>query len=432
MIEETGRGQQKNLQSSTVTPRGPYVSVLADTQEKRESVREQLERILASSVFRNSRRYASVLRYIVERSLDGTAESIKERTIGIEVFGRAPDYDTSTDHAVRSAVAEIRKRLAQYYLDEGAEADLRIEVQPGSYVPQLRQAMDAAGAKVAHTWPGEVKEVVPASAADRSHRRPGIARVVYLALAIATLASAAVFLGRGKDPLESFWRPMFSSHDRILLCIGTLAGGHTTAPPGQDSRRDEQTITLKEFHKLERQTVHLADAITLARFAGLLDARAKSYQVESESEANFTDLQNGPAILIGLLNNEWTRRLVGKLRFAVEKPGPGKVLIRDRNDPSRNDWFVDYYVPYLEVTKDYALVLRVLDPKTDQMVVTAAGISVFGTLAAAEFLTDADQIQKLAAIAPQGWERMNLEVVLSTEVIRGKSGRPRIVATHFW
>jgi len=143
MIEETGRGQQKNLQSSTVTPRGPYVSVLADTQEKRESVREQLERILASSVFRNSRRYASVLRYIVERSLDGTAESIKERTIGIEVFGRAPDYDTSMDHAVRSAVAEIRKRLAQYYLDERAEAELRIEVQPVSYVPQRRPAMDS-------------------------------------------------------------------------------------------------------------------------------------------------------------------------------------------------------------------------------------------------------------------------------------------------
>jgi len=77
-------------------------------------------------------------------------------------------------------------------------------------------------------------------------------------------------------------------------------------------------------------------------------------------------------------------------------------------------------------------VLRVLDPKTDQMVVTAAGISVFGTLAATAFLTDPDEIQKLSAVAPKGWERMNLEIVLSTEVIRGKSGRPLILATHFW
>jgi hypothetical protein len=429
MIDST----QKNGPLSAVITRGPYVSVLADTEDKRESVREHLERILTSSVFRNSRRYASVLRYIVERSLDGTAESLKERTIGIEVFGRAPDYDTTTDHAVRSAVAEIRKRLAQYYLDEGAEAALRIEVQPGSYAPQFRQPVELERAKVDPASPVELKQEPPVTTVllHRAHRLQ-IAHIVYSALAVAAVASAAVFLGRGQDPLASFWRPMLSSRDRILICIGTLAGGHTTPPQGQESRRDEQTITLKEFHSLEKQTVHIADAITLSRFAGLLEAKGKSYQVASQSEANFSDLQNGPAILIGLLNNEWTKRLVGQLRFSVEKPGPGKVLIRDRDNPSQNDWFVDYYIPYLDVTKDYALVLRVLDPKTDQMVVTAAGISVFGTQAAAEFLTDSAELKKLSAIAPTGWERMNVEIVLSTDVIRGKSGRPHIAATHFW
>jgi hypothetical protein len=430
MIDST----QKNGPLSTVTPRGPYVPVLADTQDRRETVREQLDRILASSVFRNSRRYASVLRYIVERSLDGTAESLKERIIGIEVFGRAPDYDTTTDHAVRSAVAEIRKRLAQYYLDEGAEADLRIEVQPGSYAPQFRQILDSpARADVDQASPVELKEEAPVAVAQLNwSHRPKIARIVYATLAIAAVAVAALFLGWHQDPLASFWRPMFSSRDRILICIGTLAGGHKTPPPGQDSKRDEQTITLKEFHSLEKQTVHIADAITLSRFAGLLEARGKSYQVASQSEANFADLQNGPVILIGLLNNEWTKRVVGQLRFSVEKPDPGKVLIRDRDNPSQHDWFVDYYIPYLDVSKDYALVLRVLDPKTDQMVVTAAGISVFGTLAAAEFLTGPDELKKLSALAPRGWERMNVEIVLSTDVIRGKSGRPHIAATHFW
>ena len=82
------------------------------TPEEQRSVREHLEQVLASSVFRNSKRYAAVLRFIVERSLDGGDAHIKERTIGIEVFGRAPDYDTATDHVVRSAAAEIRKRLA--------------------------------------------------------------------------------------------------------------------------------------------------------------------------------------------------------------------------------------------------------------------------------------------------------------------------------
>jgi len=88
--------------------------------------------------------------------------------------------------------------------------------------------------------------------------------------------------------------------------------------------------------------------------------------------------------------------------------------------------------PYLNVTKDYALVLRVSDPKTDQMVVTVAGISAFGTLAAGEFLTNANEIRKIAAVAPKGWKQKNLEMVLSMDVIRGKPGHASIVATHFW
>ena len=84
------------------------------TNLEREEVRKQLRKILASQVFHNSKRYATVLKYIVDQTLEGCGDRLKERTIGIEVFHRAPDYDTAADHAVRSAVAEVRKRLAQY------------------------------------------------------------------------------------------------------------------------------------------------------------------------------------------------------------------------------------------------------------------------------------------------------------------------------
>jgi len=78
-----------------------------------------------------------------------------------------------------------------------------------------------------------------------------------------------------------------------------------------------------------------------------------------------------------------------------------------------------------------ALVLRVSDPKTDQMVVTVAGISALGTVAAGEFLTDPNEIRKLEAIAPNGWANKNLEMVLSTEVIRGRPGHANVAAAHF-
>jgi hypothetical protein len=93
---------------------------------------------------------------------------------------------------------------------------------------------------------------------------------------------------------------------------------------------------------------------------------------------------------------------------------------------------VDYTTPYLGLTRDYALVLRMRDPKTEQMVVVAAGITVFGTSAAADFLTNRNEMNKLSAIAPPGWEKKNMEIVLSTDVIRGRSGPATIVAAQFW
>jgi len=137
-------------------------------------------------------------------------------------------------------------------------------------------------------------------------------------------------------------------------------------------------------------------------------------------------------VLIGLMNNDWTERLVQNLRFTVERPARGVILIRDHDNPSRNDWSVDYSIPYLNVTKDYALVLRVSDPKTDQMVVTVAGISAFGTLAAGEFLTNPNEIRKIEAIAPKGWQKKDLEIVLAVDVIRGKPGHANIVGSYFW
>lgn len=132
------------------------------------------------------------------------------------------------------------------------------------------------------------------------------------------------------------------------------------------------------------------------------------------------------------MNNSWTERLVPNLRFTVEEPVPDKIYIRDRDNLSNKEWTVDYSTPYLSLTKDYALVLRMIDPKTEQSVVVAAGITVFGTSAASDFLTNENEFRKLAAIAPPGWENKNMEVVLSTDVIRGRSGPASVVAAQFW
>lgn len=102
-----------------------------------EMIRAQLDLLVRDESFRSSRRSVAFLRYVVEQTLNGSANQIKERTIGVEVFGREPTYDTNLDHIVRTAATELRKRLAIYYGDEKHRSELRMGLIPGSYIPRF-------------------------------------------------------------------------------------------------------------------------------------------------------------------------------------------------------------------------------------------------------------------------------------------------------
>ncbi len=103
------------------------------------AIREQLQRLLAHPLFANSRRYPALLAYTVEETLKGNAVELKERSIGIEVFGRAPTYDANADPVVRITAGEVRKRLSLYYYDASHAGELVIELPLGTYVPIFRQ-----------------------------------------------------------------------------------------------------------------------------------------------------------------------------------------------------------------------------------------------------------------------------------------------------
>src|ERR1700704_4175336 len=110
----------------------------ADFSElERAAIEEQVERLLQNPYFSHSRRFPMFLRFVVRHTLAGQADAVKERTLGVEIFGRHADYDTSSDPIVRVTAAEIRKRIAQYYQEPGHDAELRVSLPAGSYVPQF-------------------------------------------------------------------------------------------------------------------------------------------------------------------------------------------------------------------------------------------------------------------------------------------------------
>src|ERR1035438_10498570 len=125
--------------------------------QDKAAVVQQLERLLQNPHFHKSKRFPVFLKFVVGEALAGRADNLKERTLGVEVFGKDPTYDTTDDPIVRVTAGEIRKRIAQYYQEPGHEHELRIALPAGSYVPQFHAA-HAPAEVLAAAIPGVAEE----------------------------------------------------------------------------------------------------------------------------------------------------------------------------------------------------------------------------------------------------------------------------------
>ena len=165
----------------------------------------------------------------------------------------------------------------------------------------------------------------------------------------------------------------------------------------------------------------------------LLDGKHATYSVQPASGTSFADLRRAPAILLGGLDNPWTMRAQQNLRFRLESDGNGFDWISDTRDPDVKKWFIDFNRPYSKVTADYAIVAHFRDPDTQQPTLIVAGLGENGTKAASEFITDEAALKNaLGASLQKAGAGGNFEVVITTEVINGSSGAPRVIAKELW
>ena len=100
-----------------------------------ESIQEELDKILASKAFLRSERLSRFLRFTVEQVLKGQGDSLKEYTLGVEVFDRGDSYDPRIDAVVRVEARRVRSKLTEFYQTEGRDDSVLICLPKGSYVP---------------------------------------------------------------------------------------------------------------------------------------------------------------------------------------------------------------------------------------------------------------------------------------------------------
>jgi len=388
----------------------------------------QIQRVLNSPPFRSSQRCRALFRHITEHTLAGQTQTLKERILGVEVFGRSPDYDTNADPVVRGTAGEIRKKLAQYYQDPAHQGELRIELHPGSYIPTFHPGTDAPG-------------VPPAGPSKwRLALTVGMGGTILLAPVLFFL-----FAHWLQSDLERFWGPMLDAPTGVLFCLGQsrvynfrsdarqrqvemMIQGVT--PPDLESSRE--LIPLSQLAPMWDRYIALGDATCLMRLASVFEKRGKPYRIRSDASTTFSDLRERPAILIGAFDNTWTLRLIGEMRYTFYKDFQGLELVRDRDHPEKTDWKLINSWPYWNIPEDYAIISRVFDRTTDRMLVVAAGITHFGTAGAGEFLSNPQYFSEVVSRLPRNWPTKNLQIVLFVPVVEGASGHPRVLATHVW
>lgn len=402
----------------------------------RALVLEQLERLLAAPHFSSSKRYPSFLRFVVTHALSGQTDLLKERILGVELFARSADYDTTTDPIVRVTAAEIRKRIEQYYQEAGHDLEIRISLPSGSYVPQFSHpgkpptssADDGAIIAIPKTLSTETK--APESSFSHFRKAHVWWSAAILALFMSGIAAGSLYIWDyfHVPVLKAFWAPFVKAGEPILFCIA--------------DQSQYSTIKLRDAADPQRQTILNDSLVTviiddvgpLINIAGMLHTYGKTYRVQGETTTSLTDLRHGPSVFIGAFDNGWTLRLTSPLRFHfANNSDMTRFWIEDRSNPDKQDWVLDRNIQQQTGTyKDYAIVARFIDPNTDQFAVVVAGIGRGGTVAGGEFLVDPNRMNEILSYVPKGWDQKNIEIILETQIIQGRSGPPRVVTAHIW
>lgn len=423
--------------------KGPEPSWPCDGISESE-IREHLDAVLRSKAFLPSRRCSSFLRHVVEHALAQDEAHLKEAAIAEDLFSRTSVAEGIEDSVVRVCAREVRKRLERYYEEHGAQDPVCIHLPVGSYVPRFKKAPLQSPA----TPP---PETVRLDAGPKSATRSWLKLAAVICCVV--LIGAAVFVMRyeygGDHTFRQFWAPVNNHPRPVLVCVGptvvygfsrrmheaflrqnpsALSGGRELFqfPPGA-------TIPAEDLIPFTDDRFTSGSLDSAIRIAQLLARAGKAAQFRLGDTISESEAREQPIILIGAFSNSWTLEWSRSLRYyfhrEVGKDGV-RVSILDRQDASRS-----WSIPYLErgnMTIDYAVVARVMDPITRNPVIAIAGLTHYGTQAAAAFVTDLVLLEHALRGAPSGWSSRNYEAVLETAVINRTPSRTQVLNQAVW
>jgi hypothetical protein len=267
--------------------------------------RELLQKVAGSNQFQKSKRLRDLLLYLGERSLHDPHCVLHEQEIGAKVFDRRPDYDTSHDTLVRVQVSQLRKKLQDYFLAEGRNEPLVIEIPRGSYVPVFRPRR-------------EIAETEPGAPPTGSHRHWLLAPGLTIGMALASLALIALVIGllwransafpdrASRELAESpIWAGFRSSN--VVVAVGTPLFFRSTdglernfgANLPEDLALADQLLTHRPAYPQWNEWAPFEDVVSTVELDRFLRGLNSTVTVASARQISFGELAGKRTIIIG-------------------------------------------------------------------------------------------------------------------------------------
>jgi hypothetical protein len=392
-----------------------------------------LQQILQSKTFSGCETILQILRYIVEKSIADRVDEIKEYTIATEVLGRPKEFNSKDDNIVRVQVHRLRKKLDEYYKDEGARDALQIFIPRGHYYPQYRRPQnDPQPSSLSAQEPSangqnaaEIEKAIPAAGPSLTSKNitwQGLA----LAMIILNIVLISYYFVRARwetqpnrtgprlaKSLAQLWQPFISEDKPQPLIVYSNAlflmseQGDLYRYYAQTSHSLSMGAQVPSLAGLERRGslpngvwplyyfdsyTGIGEVVAGGKIAQLLARSGQEFLIKRSRITSYEDIRNHNVIFLGAsLEDSILGKLPVESDLVFEEPMGrefvGKLSIRDRHPepgkPAIYEFQRDEKTKVLQ--SEYALISLVPGVMPDQHILILAGLSTLGTQAAAEF-----------------------------------------------
>lgn len=452
---------------------------IASSEEDLARFQKHIGDIIRGPAFKGSHRSGQFLKYIIDQSVAGQFDSLKERMIGVELFGRSPSYDTGEDAIVRVTASDVRRRLLQHYGTNGQTSEFRLNLPLGSYIPEITchsSSALGANAESAQEDPAQSPATHPAQAhvstaeeppADltvtpsRQHSRsPWLQVGGWLLVSIATAAilwwgidwnhSARVKAAPSTQIASLPWSSLLTlSHpthlitsDPNIVVIQEITGSELSLSDYANHKYipEEGKLTPEEVRYCRSilwgdNSAAAVDPPIAVKISALAAMNSRTIDARASRSIQFTDLKTDDNfIFLGSpRSNPWTSLFSDQLdfRFAFDQAAKQEVIINRHPRPNEAAKYVPTALGWA-TGQSFAIVALIQNPDANGQILILAGANGEGTEAAGELVTDLPRLSSVlqtCGIKPAG-SPVHFEFLLRLNTMAGSPSHVDVVACH--